>query len=78
MLNFKSFRAAGSVLASIELIRMIRKGQLAIDGTDAMSFADKFFILAGVVVQTKRDIDLPGKFYDAYISRFSVLLFPTI
>jgi putative transposase len=35
MLNFKSFRAAGSVLASIELIRMIRKGQFATNGTDA-------------------------------------------
>jgi hypothetical protein len=54
MLNFKSFRAAGSVLASIELIRMIRKGQVAINGTDAMSFADKFFTLAGVIVQTER------------------------
>ena len=39
MLNFKSFRAAGSVLADIELIHMIRKGQFAIDGADAMSFA---------------------------------------
>ena len=26
MLNFKSFRAAGSILACIELIHMIRKG----------------------------------------------------
>jgi hypothetical protein len=78
MLAFKSFRAAGSVLASIELICMIGKGQLAIDGPDAMSFADKFFTLAEVVVQTERDFDLPGKLYDGYISRFSVLLFPTI
>jgi putative transposase len=29
MLNFKSFRAAGSVLAGIKLIHMIRKGQFA-------------------------------------------------
>jgi putative transposase len=49
MLNFKSFRAAGSVLAGIELVHMIRKGQFAIDGTDAMSFADQFFTLAGMV-----------------------------
>ena len=40
MLNFKSFRAASSVLDGIELIRMIRKGQFAIDGAAAMSFAD--------------------------------------
>ena len=49
MLNFKSFRAAGSVLAGIELLHMIRKGQFAIDGADAMSIADKFSALAGMV-----------------------------
>jgi len=43
MLNFKPFYAAGSVLAGIELVHTIRKGQFAIDGTDAMSFADQFF-----------------------------------
>lgn len=40
MLNFKSFRAAASVLAGIELIHMIRKGQFTIDGADPMSLAD--------------------------------------
>ena len=30
MLNFKSFRSVGSVLAVIELMHMIRKGQFAI------------------------------------------------
>ena len=49
MLNFKSFRAAGSVLAGIELIHMIRKGQFVIDGADTMSFADQFSTLAGMV-----------------------------
>jgi putative transposase len=49
MLNFKSFRAAGSVLAGIELIHMIRKGQFAINGAEAMSLADKFSAMAGVV-----------------------------
>jgi putative transposase len=49
MLNFKSIRCAGSVLAGIELIHMIRKGQFAIDGADAMSFADQFYALAGMV-----------------------------
>ena len=42
MLNFKSFRSAGSVLAGIELMHMIRKGQFAIDGAEVVSFADKF------------------------------------
>ena len=49
MLNFKSFCAAGSVLAGIELMHMIRKGQFAIDGVEAMSFADQFFAMAGMV-----------------------------
>ena len=49
MLNFKSFRFAGSVLAGIELIHMMRKGQFAIDGADAMSLADQFSTLAGIV-----------------------------
>ena len=49
MLNFKSFRAAGSVLAGIEPIHMIRKGQFTIDGADPMSFAEQFSKLAGMV-----------------------------
>ena len=49
MLNFKSFHTAGSLLAGIELIHMIRKGQFAIDGAEAMSFADQFSALAGMV-----------------------------
>ena len=49
MLNFKSFRSAGSLLAGIELIHMIRKGQFAVDGVDAMLFADQFYALAGMV-----------------------------
>jgi putative transposase len=39
MLGFHSFRAAKNVLAGIELIHMIRKGELNIEGGD-MSFAD--------------------------------------
>ena len=42
MLNFKSFPATGSVLAGIELMHMIRKNHFAIDGAEAMSFADNF------------------------------------
>src|SRR5471030_2010357 len=49
MLNFKSFRGAGSVLAGAELMHMIRKGQFTIDGADAMSFADQFSALAAQV-----------------------------
>jgi putative transposase len=49
MLNFKLFRAGGSVLAGFELIDMIRKGQFAIDGADAMSVDDQFSALAGMV-----------------------------
>ena len=49
MLNFKSFRCATTVLAGIELMHMIRKGQLTTVGTNAMSFADQFYALAGQI-----------------------------
>lgn len=49
MLGFKSFRAAANVLAGVELMHMIRKGQFVIDGTASMSFADQFYALAGQV-----------------------------
>ena len=46
MLGFKSFRSAKSILAGIELMHMIRKGQLMMEGADDLSFADQFFALA--------------------------------
>ena len=50
MLNFKSFRAARNVLASIELMHMIRKGQLLLKGCSELSFADQFYALAGKIL----------------------------
>ena len=49
MLNCQSFRGAHGVLAGVEHMRMIRKGQFAINGTDAMSFADHLYKIAGIV-----------------------------
>jgi transposase-like protein len=49
MLNFKSFQAAKCVLAGIELMHMIRKGQLKMEGCSEMSFADQFYALAGQI-----------------------------
>ena len=49
MLRFKFFRSATKVLAGIELIHMIRKGQMAIPGCEGMSFAKQFCALAGQV-----------------------------
>ena len=49
MLNFKSFRSARCVLAGIELMHMIRKGQFTTDGAEMTSFADQFYALAGQV-----------------------------
>ena len=49
MLNFKLFRAARNVLAGIELMHMIRKGQFMIAGVNARSFADQFYALAGQI-----------------------------
>jgi transposase-like protein len=45
MIGSKSFRAARAILAGIELVHMIRKGQFRQDG-EGMSFADQFYVLA--------------------------------
>jgi transposase-like protein len=49
MLNFKSFRSARNVLAGIELMHMIRKGQLLLQGCIKLSFANQFYALAGKI-----------------------------
>lgn len=49
MLNFKSFRAAKNVLAGIELMHMIRKGQLLLEGGIKLSFSDQFYVLSGQI-----------------------------
>lgn len=46
MMGFKSFRAAYNVLAGIELMHMIRKGQMIDTNRDEISFADQFYALA--------------------------------
>lgn len=46
MMGFKSFRAACSVLAGIELMHMIRKGQMNVTGAKDQSFAEQFYSLA--------------------------------
>ena len=47
MLNFKSFRSARNVLVGIELMHMIRKGQMMSTEDNQMSFAEHFYALAG-------------------------------
>ena len=49
MLGFESFHAAANVLAGIELMHMIRKGQMAMPGCEGLSFANQFYALAGQV-----------------------------
>ena len=49
MLGFKLFRAAQAVLAGIELMHMIRKGQFSMAGCDGMSIAEQFYTLAAQV-----------------------------
>lgn len=46
MLGFKTFRTARAVLAGIELMHMIRKGQLSVDKGENLSFAEQFYALA--------------------------------
>ena len=47
MLGFKSFRAAGCVLAGVELMHLIRKGQMIVTERVKRSFAEQFYALAG-------------------------------
>ena len=46
MLCITSLLAAANVLAGIELMHMIRKGQMMVE-TVVLSFADQFYALAG-------------------------------
>mgnify|MGYP003386425164 FL=1 len=46
MLGFKSFQSAKNILAGIELMHMIRKGQMMMERADKMSFAEQFYALA--------------------------------
>ena len=46
MLGFKSFRAARAILAGVELMHMIRKGQFMLK-REGILFADQFYALAG-------------------------------
>ena len=50
MLGFRSFQAAKNILDGIELMHMIRKGQLNIAGLEELSFADQFYALAGKIL----------------------------
>ncbi|HHQ6628212.1 TPA: DDE-type integrase/transposase/recombinase, partial [Serratia fonticola] len=46
MLGFKSFRRSQTILAGIELVHMIRKGQLQHPVGDRLSPAEQFYLLA--------------------------------
>ena len=46
MLGLKSFQSAKNILAGIELMHMIRKGQIMMEGADKMSYAEQFYALA--------------------------------
>ncbi|OON34619.1 IS6 family transposase, partial [Izhakiella australiensis] len=45
MLGFKSFRRAQAILAGIEIIHMLRKGQLQNPHRDGLSPAEQFYLL---------------------------------
>lgn len=46
MLGFKSFRRAQTILAGIELVNMLRKGQLHHPAGEELSSAEQFYLLA--------------------------------
>ncbi|MEG3133124.1 IS6 family transposase, partial [Rouxiella sp. T17] len=45
MTGFKSFRRAQTILAGIELVHMIRKGQYQYPSGDGLSPAEQFYLL---------------------------------
>ena len=45
MLGFNTFRSAKNIIAGIEVMHMIRKGQLMLKGCITISFADQFYAL---------------------------------
>ena len=45
--GFKSLRAARNVLTGIELMHMIRKGQMSVTKGDKFSLTDQFYALTG-------------------------------
>jgi hypothetical protein len=45
MLGSKSFSATGNVLAGVELMHMIRKGQFTIGGAKGLASAEQFYAL---------------------------------
>ena len=61
MPNFKSFRAAKYVLAGIELMHMIRKGQLMLKGCIELSFGATFMHWQGKSVQFEKVAFVPAK-----------------
>jgi putative transposase len=46
ILGFKSFRSAGTTLQGIELMHMIKKGQMVSDDRQSLSAAEQFYSLA--------------------------------
>ena len=46
MLGFKAFQSAKSIIDGIELMHMIREGQMMTNGSESMSFAEQFYALA--------------------------------
>ncbi|MDF1897283.1 IS6 family transposase, partial [Rahnella contaminans] len=46
MTGFKSFRRTQTILAGIELVHMIRKGQYGHPAGDGLSSAEQFYLLA--------------------------------
>jgi len=61
MLNFKSFQSAKCVLTGIELMHMIRKGQILLQGCIKLSFAEQFMHWQGKSVLFEELALVPAK-----------------
>jgi putative transposase len=57
MLGFKYLRATSAVLAGIELMHMVRKGQLSAEHGKDLTFASQFYALSALVRSRQRELE---------------------
>ncbi len=74
MLGFKSFNAAKSVLAGIELMHMIRKGQSYLADSEEMSFPTNFMLWSKKSVQCENEYTPCQNFDLQFLTRHNPLI----
>jgi transposase-like protein len=68
MFGCKSFQSAKNILSGIEIMHMIRKGQMIMEGADQMSFAEQFMLWQDNCVKTNCTSDKIRQIPDSVIN----------